>query len=68
MIQKVDGTDYNSLSLEVEILLEQMQALSIVHGTKETQDDGTERNSWNQQHGIVWSTILLTMESTLQQQ
>lgn len=67
-MQMVGVTDYNSWNLEIETLFEQKQALGIVDCTEETQDDGTELKSWNKQHGIAWSTILLTMESTSQQQ
>jgi len=67
-IKKFDGTDYKSWSLEVEILLEQKQVLGIVDGTEEVPEDATELKSWKKQHGITWSTILLVMERSLQQQ
>jgi len=67
-IKKFDGTDYKSWSLEVEILLEQKQVLSIVDGTEEAPEDATELKSWKKQHGIARSTILLAMERSLQQQ
>jgi len=69
-IKKFDGTDYKSWSLEIEILLEQKQVLSIVDGTEEAPDakDGTEFKAWKKQHGIAQSTILLAMERSLQQQ
>jgi len=67
-IKKFDGTDYKSWSLEVEILLEQKQVLGIVDGTEEAPEDATELKSWKKQHGIARSTILLTMERSLQQQ
>jgi len=69
-IKKFDGTDYKSWSLEVEILLEQKQVLSIVDGTEEPPDakGGTEFKAWKKQHGIARSTILLAMERSLQQQ
>jgi len=67
-IKKFDGTDYKSWSLEVEILLEQKQVLGIVDSTEEAPEDATELKSWKKQHGIAWSTILLAMERSLQQQ
>jgi len=69
-IKKFDGTDYKSWSLEIEILLEQKQVLGIVDGTEEAPDakDATEFKAWKKQHGIAWSTILLAMERSLQQQ
>jgi len=67
-IKMFDGTDYNSWSLEVEILLEQKQVLGIVDGTEEAPEDVTEVKSWKKQHGMARSTILLTMERSLQQQ
>jgi hypothetical protein len=69
-IKKFDGTDYKSWSLEIEILLEQKQVLSIVDGTEEAPgaNDGPELKSWTKQHGIARSTILLAMEPSLQQQ
>jgi hypothetical protein len=67
-IEKFDGTDFNSWSLEVEILLEQMQVLGIVDGTEEAPEDTTELKSWKKQNGIAQSTILLAMERSLQQQ
>ena len=56
--------------MEIEILLEQKQVLSIVDGTEEAPDakDGTEFKAWKKQHGIAQSTILLAMERSLQQQ
>ena len=41
-IKKFDGTDYKSWSLEVEILLEQMQVIGNVDGTEEAPEDATE--------------------------
>jgi hypothetical protein len=69
-IKMFDGTDYNSWSLEIEILLEQKQVLVIVDGTEEAPDakDTTELKPWKKQHGIARSTILLAMERSLQQQ
>ena len=56
--------------MEIEILLEQKQVLGIVDGTEEAPDakDGKEFKAWKKQHGIAWSTILLAMERSLQQQ
>jgi hypothetical protein len=67
-IKKFDGTDFKSWSLEVEILLEQKQVLGNVDGTEEAPKDATELKAWKKQHGIAWSTILLAMERSLQQQ
>jgi hypothetical protein len=72
-IKLFDGTDYKSWSLEVEILLEQKQALGIFDGTEEGPDaknaqDATEFKAWKMQHGIARSTILLLMEMSLQHQ
>jgi len=69
-IKKFDGTDYKSWSLEIEIPLEQKHVLGIVDGTEEAPDamDRTEFKVWKKQHGIAQSTILLTMERSLQQQ
>jgi len=69
-IKKFDGTDYKSWSLEIEILLEQKQVLSIVDGTEEAPDakDATEFKAWKKQLRIARSTILLAMERSLQQQ
>jgi len=67
-MRKFDGTDYKSRSLEVEILLEQQQVLSIVEGSEEAPEAATELKSWKKLHRIVRSTILLAMESSLQQQ
>jgi len=69
-IEKFDGTDYKSCSLEIEILLEQKQVLGIVDGTEQAPDakDGTEFKARKKQHGIARSTILLAMERSLQQQ
>ena len=67
-IKKFDGTDYKSWSLEIEILLEQKLFLGIVNGPEEAQEDATELKSWKKQHGIAWSTILLAMQRSLQQQ
>jgi len=69
-IKKFDGTDYKSWTLEIEILLEQKQVLSIVDGTEEAPDttDATEYKAWKKQHGIARSTVLLAMERSLQQQ
>jgi hypothetical protein len=72
-IKKSDGTDYNWWSLEFEPLLEQKQVLGIVNGTQEAPDatnakDVTEFKTWKKQHGFAWSTILLAMERSLQQQ
>jgi len=67
-IKKFDGTDYKSWSLEVEILLEQKQVLSIVDGSEQAPEDLTELKSWKKQHGIARSTILIAMERSLQQQ
>jgi hypothetical protein len=63
-IQRLDGPDYKSWSLEIEINLEQKQVLGIVDGTEEALDanDGTKFEAWKQQHGIARSTILLAME------
>jgi len=68
LIKKFEGTDYKSWSLEVEILLEQKQVPGIVDGTEEAPENAPELKSWNKQHGIAWSTILLAMERSLQQQ
>jgi len=54
--------------LEIEILLEQKQVLSIVDGTEEAPADAIELKAWKKQHAITWSTILLAMERSLQQQ
>jgi hypothetical protein len=69
-IQKFDGTDYKSWRLEIEILLEQEQVLSIIEGTDKALDakDRTEFKAWKKQEGIARSTILLAMERSLQQQ
>jgi hypothetical protein len=67
-IKKFGCTDYNSRSLEIEILLEQKQVLGIVDGTEEAPEDATEPKSWKKQHGIARSTILLAMDRSLQQQ
>jgi len=69
-IEKFDGTDSKSWSLEIEILLEQKQVLGIVDGTEEAPDakDRAEFEVWKKQHGIARSTILLAMERSLQQQ
>jgi len=69
-IMKFDGTDYKSWSLVIDILLEQKQVLSIVDGTEEAPHpkDGTDFKLWKKQHGVAWSTILLAMERSLQQQ
>jgi hypothetical protein len=40
-IKKFDGTDYESCSLEVEILFEQKRILGIVDGTEKVPDDVT---------------------------
>jgi len=50
--------------------LAQTQVLSIVDGTEEAPDakDRAEFKAWKKQHGIAWSTILLAMERSLQQQ
>jgi hypothetical protein len=58
--------------LEVEILLEQQQVLSIVDGTEEAPDakkanHATVFKAWEKQHRIARSTILLVMERSLQQ-
>jgi hypothetical protein len=71
-INKFDGTDDNSWYLAVEILLEQKQVLGIVNGTEEEPDaknakDATEFKAWKKQHPITRSTILLTMERSVQQ-
>jgi hypothetical protein len=63
-----DGTDYKSWSLEVEILFEQKQVLSIVDVTEAALEDATELKSWKMNHGIAQSTIPLAMERSLQQQ
>ena len=68
LINKLDGTEYKSWSLEVEILLEQKQVIGIVDGKEEAPEDATEFKSRKNQHGIAWLTILLTMEWSLQQQ
>jgi hypothetical protein len=62
-------TNYKSWSLVIAMLLEQKQVLGIDHGTEEAPDpkDGTESNEWKKQHGMAQSTILLTMEWSLQQ-
>jgi hypothetical protein len=67
-IKKFNGTDYNRWSLEVEILLEQKQGLSIVDGIEEEPEDATEVKSWEKQHEIGRLTILLAMMRSLQQQ
>jgi len=69
-IKMYEGMEYNSWSLENEILLEQKLVLSIVDGTEESLDtkDGTELKAWKKQHGIATSTILLAIEWSLQQQ
>jgi hypothetical protein len=56
--------------LDIKILLQQKQVLSIVHGTEEALDvkDGTEFKAWKRQHGIAPSTILLAIERSWQQQ
>jgi hypothetical protein len=68
-IKMLDGRDYKSWSLEIEILLEQKQVLGIADGTEEAPDakDGTEFNAWKKQHRIARSPILLAMERSLQQ-
>jgi hypothetical protein len=45
-IKMFDRPDYQSWSLEVEILLEQKKVLSIVDGTEEAPEDATELKSW----------------------
>jgi hypothetical protein len=67
-IKMFDGTDSKSWSLQVEILLEQKQVLTIVDGTEEAPEDATELKSGMKQHGIARSTILLAMERSFQQQ
>jgi len=69
-IKKFDSTDYKSWCLEIDILLEQKQVLSIVNGTEQAPDttDTTEFKAWKKQHGIARSTVLLAMERSLQQQ
>jgi hypothetical protein len=65
--------DYKSWSLELKTLLEQKQVVGIVDSTDEAPDvknvkNTTEFEAQTKQHGIAWSTILLAMERTLQQQ
>jgi hypothetical protein len=69
-IEKFDGTDYKSWSLEMEIVLEQKQVLGIFYGTEEAPDakDGAQFKAWRKQHGIARSTILHAMEWSLQPQ
>lgn len=69
-IEKFDGTDYTSWCLEIKILLEWKQLRGSVNCTKESPDatDGTEFKSWNKQHAIARSTILLAMKRSLQEQ
>jgi hypothetical protein len=69
-IKKFHVTYYKSWSLEIKILLEQKQVLTIVNGTEEAPNakDRTEYKAWNKQHGITRSTILLAMERSLHQQ
>jgi len=66
-IKKLDGTDYKSWRLELEILLEQEQVLGIVEGTEEAPEELKELKSWKKQHGIMRSTVPLAMERSLQQ-
>jgi hypothetical protein len=69
-IQKFDGMDCQSWSLEIEIVLEQKQVLGIVDSTEEAPDakDRTVFKACKTQHGIARSTILLAMKRSLQQQ
>jgi hypothetical protein len=67
-IEKFDGMDYKSWSLQVVILLEQKQVLGIVNCTEEAPEDATELNWWKQQQGVARSTILLAIERLLLQQ
>jgi len=69
-VKKFDGMDYKSWSFEIEILLEKKQVVAIVDGTEQTTDtmDATELKAWKKQPGLAWSTILLAMERSLQQQ
>jgi hypothetical protein len=69
-INKFDGTEYKSWSLDGEILSEQKQILGIGDGTDETPDaqDGTQFKASNKDNGIARSTILLLMERSSQQQ
>jgi hypothetical protein len=65
--------DYKSWSLELKTLLEQKQVVGIVDSTDKAPDvknvkNTTEFEAQMKQHGIAWSTILLAMERTLQQQ
>jgi hypothetical protein len=73
MIQEFDRKDYKHWSLEVEILLQQEQVLSIFGGTEQVPDlmnakCATVFKTWTEQHRIVQPTILLAMERLLQQQ
>jgi len=67
-IQKFDGAEYKSWSLEIEILWVQKQVLGI-NSTEAVPDakDATEFEPWKMWHGIIQSTILLVMERLLQQ-
>jgi hypothetical protein len=69
-IKTFDGTDYKSRSLEIDILMEQKQVLGSVNGSDEAPDvmDATEFETWEKQHDIVQSTILLAVKRSLQQQ
>jgi Holliday junction resolvase-like predicted endonuclease len=69
-IKTFDGTDYKSRSLEIDILMEQKQVLGSVNVSEEAPDvmDVTEFETWEKQHDIVQSTILLAVKRSLQQQ
>ena len=69
-ITKFDGTDYNRCSFEIKILSKQKQVLGIFDGTEEAPDVKyrTEFKAWKKQYGIAHLTILLAMETSLQQQ
>jgi hypothetical protein len=66
-LKKFEGTDYNSCSLAIEILLEKKQVLGIVDSTDEAANAKyrTEFKAEMKQYGIAWSTIVLAMERSL---
>jgi hypothetical protein len=67
-IKNFDGSYYQPWSLEVDILLEQKQDLSIVDGTDEAQVNTPDLKRWKKQPRIARWIILPTMERSLQLQ